>query len=318
MIRPSSYVSVDATSRSYFDRRKLNESSSRYRLWSSRVNLGDFRRTITTTEKVNLSGRLRHRISLAEIWIRIVVLRIERPFDTTLSCEFKDVAAGCCCCGSCELTSDILSSIPGRLRLSPDVESSINLTYTGLHFGTSVANACTFSALRVYIASFWATTPDRLWNRDTNLRHDWVRPRVHAFIWRGISLLRYSQAPSALVRKALLFLSQLASRVVSRFLPSPSVWSRSRRPCLRWCSETTALLTFLSLTASRRRHGKRKQEGESGGKQFFHVDRYNCTWKKSRMNLKEYVRTEDRGLFEQRLTKLTLSLSRTMKSKPVN
>jgi hypothetical protein len=26
------------------------------------------------------------------------------------------------------------------------------------HFGTSVANACTFSALRVYIASFWAIT----------------------------------------------------------------------------------------------------------------------------------------------------------------
>jgi hypothetical protein len=42
-VHPSSYVSVDATSRSYFDRRKLNESSSPLpSLRSSRVNLETF------------------------------------------------------------------------------------------------------------------------------------------------------------------------------------------------------------------------------------------------------------------------------------
>jgi hypothetical protein len=59
--------------------------------------------------------------------------------------------------------------------------------------------------------------PDRLWNRDTNLRHDWVRPRVHAYSSEEVSLLRYSQSTICACSKALLFYHSLPrTRVVSR------------------------------------------------------------------------------------------------------
>jgi hypothetical protein len=101
----------------------------------------------------------------------------------------------------------------------------------------------------VYIASFWG---NQLSRSTMESRHE-LTTRLSSTASsclsssEEVSLLRYSQSTICACSKALLFYHSLPhASYHDRFLhPSPSVWSRSRRPCLRWCSETTALLTFF-------------------------------------------------------------------------
>jgi hypothetical protein len=160
------------------------------------------------------------------------------------------------------LTSDILSSIPGRLRCHQMLKVPLILrTLAFAHFGTSVANAVR-SQLRVYAPASGATNfPDRLWNQTrTYDTIEFDREFMPIFIWRGIALTVLA-APSALVRKALLFYHSCLARVVtidSFTHRLQSGLSISPSPLVLWNHRPS---DFLSLTAGRRRHGKRKQEG---------------------------------------------------------
>jgi hypothetical protein len=174
------------------------------------------------------------------------------------------------------------------------------------HFGTSVANAV--RSQPVYIASFGKPT----FQIDYGIGHE-LTTRLSStassclFIWRGIALT-VLEAPSALVRKALFFITACLARVVTIDSFTHRLQSGLDLAVPACVGALKPPFWLFFSDASRRRHGKRKQ-GESVAA-VLPCRSLQLYVKKSRMWIWKNTWTEDRGLLNSVWRNCTLSLSR--------